>query len=243
MRFGERVELTVVVDSVLRLREQQLWPYPDVLEFAMAAEDAGIDGVLLSLYIQHVTVRDRDWSLLSGLRRARLCLAAAPDDPLLHAVAQSGAARCLLIPGTRHQHSSGGALAVGVVRERLIQARRIFSGTGIELAARIDPDIEAIEVCAESGLDAIEIGTAAYALASRSELARKRLSELQACVNAAHSHGLRVSVRGGLDFENVAALTTLAQISEIRVGQALIARALLDGIAASVGRMRALLGD
>ena len=66
------IELTVVIDSVVRMREQQLWPHPDLLEFALAAENAGVDGVLLGLHVPHVTVRDRDWRMLERLRRARL---------------------------------------------------------------------------------------------------------------------------------------------------------------------------
>ncbi|HMB73413.1 MAG TPA: pyridoxine 5'-phosphate synthase [Gammaproteobacteria bacterium] len=243
MSSAAAIELTVVVDSVLRMREQQLWPHPDVLEFAMAAERAGVDGVLLSLHIQHVTVNDRDWRLLEGLHHARVCLAVPPDGQLLQAVAASHAARCVLVPGTRHQHSSGGALATGIVADSLLRARETFNGTNIELAARIDPDIEALSVCSDAGLDAVEINTAAYALASRAEIRARRLDELQACIGAAHACGLRVSVRGGLDFDNVGALTAFAQISEIRVGQALLARALLEGISASIARMRTVLGD
>jgi len=238
-----RLELTVVVDGVMRMREQQLWPYPDLLEFATAAEDAGADGILLSLHIQHVTVRDRDWRVLSGLRRASVCLAAAPDEASLAAVAQSGAARCVLIPATRHQFSSGGALAVGVVRDSLARARQILAGTDIELAARIDPNVGAVQVCADVGLDAVELNTAAYALTSRAALRERRLEELRSCTSAAGALGLRISVRGGLDFDNVAAVREIPRISEIRIGQALIGRALLDGIGASIVRMRTSLGN
>ena len=237
------IELTVVIDSVVRLREQQLWPHPDLHEFANAAETAGVDGLLLSLHTPLVTVRDRDWRMLGQLHRARLCLAAAPEPKRLQAVAQSGASRCVLVPGSRHQHSSGGALAVGVARDAVLEAARTFADSPVELGARVDPVIAAIEACAELGIEAVELNTAAYALASRAEIRAKRLDELQAAVLAAGRAGLRVSVRGGIDFDNVAGLTQLAGISEIRVGQAIVARALFDGLAASVDRMRVLLGD
>jgi pyridoxine 5-phosphate synthase len=242
MTVTDSVELTVVLDSVFRMREQQLWPHPDPLEFALAAEAAGIDSVLLSLQIAHVAARDRGWQTLSELRRAKLCLAVPPRTDILERVAASAAARCVLIPGARSEHSSGGALAVDVLRETIAQAAALFVSRDIELGARIDPDPAAVEICADAGLRAVEINTSAYALATRPGSRARRLAELAAAAQAAEDHGLHVAVRAGLDFENIGALTGCGPIAEVRIGQALIARAMIDGIAASIARMRDLLG-
>lgn len=236
------IELTVVIDSVVRMREQQLWPYPNTLEFALAAERAGANAILLSLHVPHVTVRDRDWRMLSGLRKATLCLAVPPRSVILQTVAESPAARCVLIPGSRHEHSSGGALATAVVRDELSMAGRLFDEAGIELAARIDPDPDAVSQCAEAGLRCVELNTAAFALAGRPDNRARRLEELGRAANAAISQGLRVSVRGGLDYTNISELIACNGIAEVRIGQALISQALFDGIEASIARMRVLLG-
>ncbi len=235
-------ELTVVIDSVVRMREQQLWPWPDPLEFALAAEQAGIDGVLLSLHVPHIAVRDRHWRMLSELREARLCLAAPARAAVLKSVAESSAKRCVLIPGSRHEHSSGGALAVTVVRQALSDAVQLLEHRDIELGARIDPDPIAVRQCADAGLQGVELNTAAFALAGRPASRARRLAELERAADAARTCGLRVSVRGGLDFTNVSAVIACEGIAEVRVGQALVAQALFDGIAASIARMRDLLG-
>lgn len=236
------IELAVVMDSVVRMREQQLWPHPDLLAFALAAERAGIDAVLLSLHVPHVTVRDRDWRMLGELQRARLCLAAPARSAVLRQVADSAAARCVLIPGSRHEHSSGGALAVGVVRSELDAAVRALEQSAIELGARVDPDPRAVRQCAEAGLRAVELNTAAFALAARPDSRARRRAEIVAAIEAARSAGLRVSVRGGLDYENLGDLIACGGIAEVRIGQALIAQALFDGIEASIARMRVLAG-
>jgi len=236
------MELTVAIDSVLRMREQQLWPYPDAVKFAVAAERAGVDGILVSLDINHVTVRDRDLRDFEALARARLCVALAPGSPLLDELVHSAAQRCVFVPSRRHEHSSGGSLAVGVVRELLESACRGIEGRELELGARVDPSIEAIKICADTGLHAVELNTASYALASHGDGCTRRISTLRECASYARSRGLRVSVRGGLDFENAGALADIEGIQELRIGQAVIAQALFDGIQTSVAKMRNLLG-
>ena len=231
-----------MLDSVFRMREQPLWPHPDPLEVARAAEAAGVDAVLLGLHVPHVSIRDRDWQTLRELARAKLCLAVPPRTNVLEQIAASAAARCVLIPGSRQEHSSGGALAVGLLRAQLSEAARLLERHDIELGARIDPDPVAAGHCAEAGLSCVEINTAAFALATRPASRARRLEELAETVQAADSHGLRISVRGGLDFENISELISCGPISEVRIGQALIAQALFDGIAASIARMRVLLG-
>ncbi|MGD8324466.1 MAG: pyridoxine 5'-phosphate synthase [Gammaproteobacteria bacterium] len=243
MTRGDRIEITVVIDSVLSMREQQIWPYPDPLAFALAAERAGVDGILLGLRASHVSVQDRDWQMFRELQRARLCLAATPRPALLRRIAESSVTRCVLIPESRHQHSSGGALAVTVVRDELLAAGRLFESAGIELAARIDPDPVAVGHCVDAGLSAVEFNTSAFALAARAGGRARRLEELGEAVNTARAQGLRVSARGGLDYLNVTELIGCVDFSELRFGQAVISQALFDGIEASVVKMRDLLGD
>jgi pyridoxine 5-phosphate synthase len=236
------MELTIAIDSVVRMREQQLWPYPDAGRFAVAAEGAGVDGILVSLNVTHVAVCDRDLREFDALSHARLCVALAPDSPLLGELVAAVAQRCVFVPFRRHEHSSGGSLAVGVVRGALESARSAAEGRGLELGARIDPNLEAIRICAEAGLQAVELNTASYALAAHGDSRARRIETLRECVSYARSRGLRVSVRGGLDFENAGALLDIEGIQEFRLGQALIAQALFDGIQTSVAKMRDLLG-
>ena len=45
----------------------------------------------------------------------------------------------------------------------------------------------------------------------------------------------------GLNYQNVAAVAAIAEIVELNIGHAIIARALFDGLAAAVGSMKALM--
>ena len=241
MTDGVRTELSVVIDSVVRMREAQVWAQPDAGALAAAAIGAGADGVLLSLYATHVAARDRSPEML-GEFGGRLCVAATLQPILLQATLASAAQQCVIIPGARHEHSSGGSLAVQVVREALLSARALLAQRDIEVAARIDPELEAVECCHELGLRAVEFNTARYALAARRETRERRFAELSNCAAAAREAGMRVSLRGGLNFDNVGAFAMLEGVSEVRVGQALIAAALFDGIQTSIAKMRGLLG-
>jgi pyridoxine 5-phosphate synthase len=133
-------------------------------------------------------------------------------------------------------------LAVSLLRPQLRLLAGQLEGHDIELGARIDPDPLAVRHCAEAGLGGVEINTAAYALAARPSSRTRRLAELAETLQQAETLGLQTSVRGGLDFSNIPALIGCGPIAELRIGQALVAQALFDGIAASIARMRDLLG-
>jgi pyridoxine 5-phosphate synthase len=79
-----------------------------------------------------------------------------------------------------------------------------------------------------------------YADSSGATQARE-LERLRAAARLAASRGLEVHAGHGLNYHNVTAVAAIAEIVELNIGHAIIARALFDGLAAAVSDMKAMM--
>jgi pyridoxine 5-phosphate synthase len=235
------MHLNLVLDGVAALRQRRLSRFPDPLAMAMLAEQAGIDGLTLWLRESRTEVQDRDVERVAQAIECPLNLRIAATDELLAVAEDVRPARCCIVPERRHDHAPGGGLDATRLASMLATAGRRLAGLGIQSSARIDPVIEQAVACARAGLDAVELHCGAYALASGDGARAKRLEELRAAARAAAVDGLAVYAGGGLDYHNVVAVAQIGEITELRIGHAIIANALVVGLGASIAALTALL--
>ena len=87
---------------------------------------------------------------------------------------------------------------------------------------------------------AIELHTGAYAEASGAARA-KELERLLACARLGASLGMEVHAGHGLDYHNVEPVAAIAEIVELNIGHAIVARAVFEGLGAAVREMKALM--
>jgi pyridoxine 5-phosphate synthase len=76
-----------------------------------------------------------------------------------------------------------------------------------------------------------------YELASRLE---KSLEEIQAAATHAKKLGLEVAAGHGLNYHNVSHMMSIEEITELNIGQSIIARSVFSGLADAVKEMRRL---
>ena len=115
-----------------------------------------------------------------------------------------------------------------------------LGAAGIRVALFIDPQESQIEAAARALVPVIELHTGAYAQYSGAEQARE-LERLRQAAQLAHSRGLEVHAGHGLNYQNVGPVAAIAEIVELNIGHAIIARALFDGLAQAVREMKALM--
>ncbi|MGH8134583.1 MAG: pyridoxine 5'-phosphate synthase, partial [Steroidobacteraceae bacterium] len=82
--------------------------------------------------------------------------------------------------------------------------------------------------------------TGAYAGAAGARQATE-LERLRAGARLAASLGLEVHAGHGLDYHNVRPVASLAEIVELNIGHAIMARAVFAGLAGAVREMKALM--
>jgi len=88
----------------------------------------------------------------------------------------------------------------------------------------------------------LKLGTRRSALArAQSAAVARELERLHRAARLAASLGLEVHAGHGLNYQNVAPIAAIAEIVELNIGHAIIARALFDGLASAVREMKALM--
>ena len=101
---------------------------------------------------------------------------------------------------------------------------------GILVSAFITPELEQIAASAETGCDAIELHTGAYANAKTDRAIRKTIAELEAGRDFALGKRLIVHAGHGLTYRNIAPIARIEGLGEFNIGHSIVSRAVLVGI-------------
>jgi len=234
------IALGVNIDHVATLREARRARYPDPVHAALAAEQAGADNITLHLREDRRHIQDRDVRVLRELLQTRMNLECAVTDAMLAIACDVRPADCCLVPERREEVTTEGGLDVAGQLRRVTQACAELAGAGVRVALFIDADPRQIEAAAQAGAPVIELHTGAYANAGGAARAHE-LDKLRAGAQRAAGLGLEVHAGHGLHYHNVEPVAAIAEIVELNIGHALIARALFDGLAGAVRDMRALM--
>lgn len=234
------IALGVNIDHVATLRQARRARAPDPVHAALMAEQAGADGITLHLREDRRHIQDRDVRVLRGLLQTRMNLEMAVTDEMLAIAAEVRPADCCLVPEKRAELTTEGGLEVARQAARIRAAAAGLAAAGIRVALFIDPDPVQIEAAAASGAPAVELHTGAYAEATGGARATE-LERLRTGARLAARLGLEVHAGHGLDYHNVQPVAAIAEIVELNIGHAIVARALFTGLAAAVRDMKTLM--
>ena len=114
---------------------------------------------------------------------------------------------------------------------------------GIIVLARlfIDADKKQIDAAIASKAPYIEIHTGHYADAENEQAQKIELIRLIEGIKYAHANGLKVNAGHGLNYFNVKSIAAIEEITELNIGHAIIARAVIDGLDKAVRDMKQLM--
>lgn len=234
------ISLGVNVDHVATLRQARRAPYPDPVDAALLAERAGADSITVHLREDRRHIQDRDVRVMAQVLKTRLNLEMAVTDAMIANAVEVRPADCCFVPENREEITTEGGLDVTTQRKRLREACADLARAGIRVSLFIDPDLRQVEAAAETGARVVELHTGTYAQAQGGARAVE-LARLQHAARAAASHGLTVHAGHGLHYHNTHPVAAIAEIVELNIGHAIVARAVMDGFAAAVRDMRALM--
>lgn len=240
MTQPQRVLLGVNIDHVATLRQARGTRYPDPIQAAIEAEQAGADGITVHLREDRRHIQDRDVRLLAEVLQTRMNLEMAVTEEMLAFAAEIRPAHVCLVPERREELTTEGGLDVAGNLARIQQAVEQLAGHGCEVSLFIDADPRQIEAARDAGAPVIELHTGHYAETS-GEQQEKELQRIREGVAYARKLGLVVNAGHGLHYHNVEPIAAIAGINELNIGHAIIARALFSGLAGAVTEMRALI--
>ena len=234
------IALGVNIDHVATLRQQRHTRYPEPVQAALLAELAGADNITLHLREDRRHIQERDVQLLAGLLSTRMNLEMAATPAMIDFACGVRPADCCLVPERRAELTTEGGLDVLGAGQGLRASCARLAGAGMRVALFIDPQDAQIEAAAAARVPVIELHTGLYADSSGAAQARE-LERLRAAARLAASRGLEVHAGHGLNYHNVTPVAAIAEIVELNIGHAIIARALFDGLAAAVSDMKAMM--
>lgn len=237
-----RIALHVNVDHVATLRQARGTPYPDPVEAALLAERAGADGITVHLREDRRHIQERDVRVMREVVRGTYNLEMAPTTAMV-ALAQSVRPEVVtLVPERREERTTEGGLDVLGLRDVLAAAVTALQGVGIQVSLFVAPEAAQLEASAALGVDQVELHTGDYANARNGDVARQLDALYQGAVQA-HALGLRVAAGHGLTVANVRPVCALPHVVELNIGHALVADAVMVGMAEAVRAMRAAMDE
>jgi pyridoxine 5-phosphate synthase len=226
--------LGVNIDHVATLRQARGTLYPEPIQAALVAEQAGADGITAHLREDRRHIQDRDIILLKELIHTRLNMEMGVTDEMVAIALKIQPYACCLVPEKREELTTEGGLDVAGNLKRMQWACDTLNNTGIEVSLFIDPELAQIDAAVDVGASVVELHTGCYADAKNPLQQRDELERLKAAALYAHSAGLQVNAGHGLHFYNVAAICAIPEIVELNIGHSIIAQALFSGLAQTV---------
>jgi len=233
--------LGVNIDHVATMRQSRMTQYPDPLQAAFVAEQAGADAITIHLREDRRHIQDADVEMLKSTIQTRMNLEMAVTDEMVAIAERIKPEDCCLVPEKREELTTEGGLDVVGNMAAVSDACERLAIAGIRVSLFIDADEQQIVAAARCGAPVIEIHTGHFADATeRSERDR----EFERIVNATQAgveNGLQVNAGHGLHYHNVAEVASIESIKELNIGHAIVARAVFTGLDEAVREMKRLM--
>jgi len=234
--------LGVNIDHIATVRNARGVNYPDPVQAAAVAEQAGADGITIHLREDRRHISDRDVDLLAETIQTRMNFEMAMTDEMIAIAKRIKPTFVCLVPEKREELTTEGGLDVAGQLSRCKDVVAELTEAGILVSLFIDADSKQIAAAKTAGAPFIEIHTGHYAeiigVAQEQALqlikqGAKEASDLGLIVNAGH----------GLHYHNTQAIAAIPELYELNIGHAIMARAMFSGLDLAVRDMKAIMTE
>ena len=229
--------LGVNIDHIATLRNARGVSYPEPVQAAAVAEQAGADGITIHLREDRRHITDRDVELLAHTIQTRMNLEMAMTDEMVRIACATKPKYVCLVPEKREELTTEGGLDVANQMSRTRDVVAQLSEAGIQVSLFVDPDTRQLEAAREVGAPLVELHTGHYAEVE-GEAQRQALRGIQKAAREAKALGLIVNAGHGLHYHNTADIAAIPELYELNIGHAIIARALFTGLDQAVREMK-----
>ena len=233
--------LGVNIDHVATLRQQRGTRYPEPIQAALIAEQAGADAITLHLREDRRHIQDRDVDMLADILQTRMNLEMAATQEMKSIAKRIQPHDCCLVPEKREELTTEGGLDVLGNLDYLKDYCAELAAANIRVSLFIDADPRQLDAAVECGAPVIELHTGHYADLPLGCERDKELQRIAQMVEYGQNIGLQVNAGHGLDYHNVINVAAIKGIRELNIGHSIISRALFSGLADAVREMKALI--
>ena len=236
-------KLSVNVNKVALLRNSRQGSTPSPVEAARVALEAGAAGITVHPRPDRRHIRPDDVDALAALlaeptwREREFNIEGNPfEGDWVEMVRQAKPDQCTLVPDTPEAFTSDHGWDVAANEARLREMIATLQETGARVSLFMDPEPAQIERVAATGAERIELYTETYAAAyaAGGEVLEATFARFAEAAKVARDAGLGVNAGHDLNQANLGYFLRIPGIEEVSIGHALIAEALVDGLAATV---------
>lgn len=235
------VRLGINIDHIATLRQARGTTYPNPVEAAIIALDAGADGITLHLREDRRHIQDDDVRSLKRQLTIPMNLEMAACEPIVQFAEEIKPEHCCLVPEKREELTTEGGLDVVGQQASMKKICARLAKAGIEVSLFIDPDKKQVDAAKACEVPTIEIHTGHYANTKTDHEHNLELERITEAATYANSLGLIVNAGHGLTIHNVQSIAAIPVINELNIGHSIISRAVLIGFAEAVKEMKILL--
>lgn len=234
--------LGVNIDHIATLRNARGVSYPEPVQAAAIAEQAGADGITIHLREDRRHIIDRDVELLAQTLQTRMNLEMAMTDEMVKIACKTKPAYVCLVPEKREELTTEGGLDVANQISRTRDVVAELSEAGIQVSLFIDADTRQLEAAREVGAPLVELHTGHYAEVE-GDAQRQALRGIQKAAREAKALGLVVNAGHGLHYHNTTDIAAIPELFELNIGHAIIARAVFTGLDQAVREMKHIINQ
>ena len=235
--------LGVNIDHIATLRQARGTRYPEPVQAALIAEQAGADGITAHLREDRRHIQDNDILLLKDMLHTKLNLEMAVTDAMLKIALDVKPHACCLVPERREELTTEGGLDVACSPEKMRDACLSLADAGIEVSLFIDPELKQIDAALKAGAPVVELHTGRYADAATAHEQKQEWLRIRQAAEHAYQAGLQVNAGHGLNMFNVEAICRIEPIVELNIGHSIIAQAVFSGLGQAVRDMKRVMRE
>lgn len=237
------IRLGVNIDHVATVRQARMINEPDPVWAAVQAELGGAEQITLHLREDRRHIQDHDLDRMLGTATVPVNLEMAVTEEMVRIALEKRPYTVCLVPEKREEITTEGGLEIKNNLETVTSAVSRLRAGGIKVSLFIDPDAEQIKASAQTGAEAVELHTGAYAEAWGTPEEAVELRRLYDAAQVAHDEGLAVHAGHGLNLKNLPPVVAMPHLEELNIGHALIGRAIFVGLAEAVKQYKALISE
>ena len=258
-----KMTLGVNIDHVAVLREARRVNDPDILNALFVACNNGADQITIHLREDRRHIQDIDVKNIMQHSTLPVNLECSINKDILNIVSKLKPHRATLVPEKRQEVTTEGGLDVFTYEDEIAYAIEQLHDSIIPVSLFVDPTIEAMEKSKDLGAEMVELHTGSFAnifamlnsnlahsnhtikdlelpryeLQSRLE---KALQDIKDSAGHAKKLGLEVAAGHGLNYNNVLYMMNISEITELNIGQSIIAKSVFSGLDNAIKEMKKL---
>lgn len=238
--------LSVNVDHVATLRQARQAAYPDPLEAARIAEEAGAAGITVHLRADRRHIQDADVEALVATG-SKINLEISTEDEMVAIAERLRPHQVSLVPERPDEVTTEGGLDLTTQAARVEAAAVRLTSAGVAVSIFLDPEVRQVDALTDlahrgreigARLVGFEINTDAYTRAE-GEARQRELARVCEVAALGAERNLAVYAGHGLTTANVGPVAAVPAVEELNIGHWLVARSVMVGMAEAVREMLA----